>query len=974
MDMTPPQAPPAIVSDTQQEAIDGLQRLLDVQGWLTRQQATIPAVPSDPRSGSRDTYLAELAAWWQQPIDDAPGMPRVSRTAALATRLASTMRDDALVGRIDGTLDTDAATLATRFARSAGGDLPPDMEARSLRVGEVDYAGAVIVVSRSQPSPVLLFMPDHGWETFPDLDTLHARTERRLREVMAQRDVLAGVRADDAQQVVATARFVDSEAMHGQAFDVMARRIVELQAQKLTDAWPAEGAVDASRFADDAAAALDLHDLPDIFALLGSREARLTSAAAEARLARVPAGVAQVWRHAVADYRLAGLLAVASARHHPGDMPLDLAGWSRRELVAALSRRQSTIDPDDIVIEVTGTEALSLPTSTASAPALRLSLAEFALRNTGLFDGRRLRVTGPAGATPDAQTVRELARELDLAPRFAAYLRERLGDPHGRPYRTAAMRLQYARMRIEAADARLSSYLPDEPAVFLDDHEDRGYRLVEAVLDGPTQAGRRTIGGHRVTVRQLVYQGAVVSDVLVIGVRDPRSTSRVVLYTPGAPDGRAYREFTDRATAARQFLYAPAFEDYLLQRLPAELGESRPNGSGRRFRVSEATARAHWVLSAPGDGRGTLTEGPFTEQLVDGDVRTALFDAEIVRQARDVAWAGRSTAHADVESITGILGVALGGHRGPASAIEDTVGAVGQALRSTWRFYDSVKAGDQPQAFLDFTQAYTASLGLLGLHGSVPAGSKALLSLRRGGSQGRIQPSRLRITDAHHGLDPRYATRHADLGAIRPDAAGIYRLDGRRYLRQQGHVFEIRHDAALDSWRLVRPNALDAAFSGPAVAPGASGSWRLRTDIGLRGGWVEHGAFPQPATRGIANAELDGLTAFQRWTFEQAFRRRLHNAAEANLLFWDVTAVPTPRFVTMRQRTAWNDALREARATPSQPLPHGPHRLPARHGGSWPPRNGRPPYGTRIIRATGCWRWERMARSCCRSSRCPARA
>jgi hypothetical protein len=931
MDMTPPQAPPAVVSSTQQEAIDGLRRLLDVQTWLTEQQAALPALPATPRADDRNAYLARLEAWWRQPVDGAPGTPPVPRTDALATRLAAAMRDEAIVRRIDGTLGEAAAAIATGFARSYGGALPPGLHARRLRIGEVDYAGAVIVTSDTPGSPALLFMPDRGWEAFATLDALHARTEVRLREIIARRQTLPGVRADDAQQVAATPRFVDSAPLHDDVFPTLAHRMAELQQQKVSDAWPEAGAADASRLADDIAAADDLHDLIDVSALVSAREVRLAVAASEARLARVPAEVAQGWRRAVAEYRMAGMLAVGAAQRHPSSIPLDLAQWSRRELAAALSRHRIAIDPADIAIEATGTEAISVPGSRSSAGTTRMGLVEFALRNTGVVDTRSLRVVSAKGTPPPLQTLRDIVRELDLASRFASYLRTTLSDPDGRTYRTSSMRLQQARMRLEAADARMATYLADEPAVFLDDNEDRGYRLVEAVLDSPAAATRRTVGGHRVSVRQLVYQGEVVSDVLVIGVRDPRSSSRVVLYTPGAPDGLAFHEFSDRATAARQFLYAPAFEEYLLQRLPAEFGESRPNGSGRRFRVSASTARAHWVLSAPRDGRGTLTEGPFEERLVDGDVRTALFDAEIVRQSRDVAWMGRSTAQADAESVSGLLNAALSGHRGTAAPITETVGAVGQALQAAWRFYDNVKAGNGSQAFVDFTEAYTASLSLVGWHGALSAARRSVLSLPQGRAGKRVSSS-LPLPEPRSRLDTRYAIDGVDLGGTRPDARGLYQVGDRRYIRQQGRVFEVRHDTALDTWRLNRPNALDAAFPGPAIEPGPSGPWRVRTDIGLRGGWVEPGAMPQPNTRGILGQELQGLSEFQRWTFQQAFRRRLHNVGEANLLYWEAISQPTPRFVTLRQRTAWNDALREARSTPFEPLPPGAAPPP---GATW---------------------------------------
>lgn len=955
MDMAPPQAPPAVVSSAQQETIDGLGRLVAVQTWLAAQQQALPALPALPTAEGRNGWLASLDLFWQQPAQDASGARPMPRIDGLATRLAWTMRDDAIVRRLDGTLDVAAANLAERFARSLGGDLPPELEARSLRVGTVDYAGAVIVFDRNDPSLVLRFLPDRGWDAFDSLDRLHAQTEAQWRQRLARQRELPGVPADDTEQVIANDHFVDSRPLRADVFPAMARRIAALQRAKVEDAWPDDGATVPSQFTDDAISALDLHDKLDVFAILAEREDRLASALDEQRLARVPADVARGWREAVGGHRLARLFAASSARHHGEDAPLTLAAWSRKELVSAFARRRIMVDPDDIQLEVSRNEGFALPMigtpsvagSASAAAPIRMSLGEFALRNTGIYDGRRLRVISdglpPGSATPALHVLRDIARELDLAPRFETYLRRQASDPQGRPFRNAAMRLQQARMRVEAVAARMATYLNDGPAVFSDDHEERGFRMVEAVLDHPIATNRPTVGGHRITVRQFVYRGATVSDVLVIGVRDERSSSRVVLYTPGAPDGRPFREFSDRATASREFLYAPAFQEYLLRRLPAEHGESLPNGSGRRFRVSDATRQTRWVLAAPGEGRGTITEERFEERVIDGDVRTALFDAEIVRQARDVAWLGRSTAEADVEALVGIAYVVSRPLRGPAMLVEETLGAVGQALRATWCFYDSVKAGDSAQAFVDFTEAYTSSLSLAGGYAGVSRTAQHSLSLRAGGQAVRRVDAGVRLPDARQSLDSRYAVRGVDLHGIQPDALGIHRLNGRRYIRQQEAIFELSRDASYGTWRLVRPNRLDAAFPGPAVEPVPVGGWRLQTGIGLRGGWVDDDAFPQARSRGIDASALDGLSDFQRWSLQQSLAERLHNGAEASRIYGEVSSQPGPRFVTLRQRTAWNDALRTARGTPPAPLTVGSLPPP---GASWRvlPPNEWPPH------------------------------
>src|ERR1700753_3810248 len=104
MDVMPPQAPAADVSSTQQAAIDGLGRLVAAQTWLAGQQEGMPDLPAQLAVDARDAWLASLDAFWRQPVVNAPGEAPVPRIDALATRIASLMRDDAVVRRLDGTL------------------------------------------------------------------------------------------------------------------------------------------------------------------------------------------------------------------------------------------------------------------------------------------------------------------------------------------------------------------------------------------------------------------------------------------------------------------------------------------------------------------------------------------------------------------------------------------------------------------------------------------------------------------------------------------------------------------------------------------------------------------------------------------------------------------------------------------------------------------------------------------------------
>lgn len=931
MDTTPPQAPPAIVSSTQQVAIDSLARLGGAHTWLEAQQVTLPLLPATATPEGLDGWLAQLDGWWAQPIEDAPGATPVPRIDALAGRLAGVMRDEALVRGIDGTLDARAAAMATRFARSTAGPLPPGMNARALLIGLADYAGAVVVTDSNEPSLALLFMPDRGWEAFDGLESLHRQTESRLRRVLGNGYRLAGVTVDDVERVVGDERFVDSRPLLSPAFRELAGLIVTLQKKRITDAWgTVEFPSTPAAFVDESNAAIDLHGALDIASILSARSEREARLANETRLAGVPADVRATWLDAVSGYFLAELESSHAARQEGVQAPLTLSSYAHRELADALAKRHFSVDPDDLQIEATGSESVEIPGlgGSATTPATTMSLVAFALHNSGWLDARRFRVissaASPGTRVPTAAELVAIARQLNLAGSYEHYLQQQLSDTQGSPFREAAMRLQAAHMRLAAADARVAGWIPGETPSFMSDREERGFHKVEAVLDAPAPALRRTVGGHRIVVSQLVYDGQVLTDILAIGARDPRSASRVVLYTPGAPDGRDFREFSDRAAATREFLASPTFEEYLLDHLPAEYAEPIPNGHGRRrLRIAEGYRRVQWVVSPPGGVTGTIPAAAFEERQVEGNVFNALLHAELMRQAKDVAWAGRSTSQADWEGVMYFLGLASRVTQGPATLVEETVGAVRQALHATWRFYDSVKAGDSGQAFVDFTEAYTSALSLGGWN----SGARRWLmpAQRAAGAARRARPGAW--------LEPRYATRDVDLRGIRPDAQGIYRHNGRRFIRQQDMIFEVRRDGGAGSWRLSRPNALDAAYPGPLVEQVAPGGWRVRTDLGLRGGVTDGARFPQPINRVVDGRDLNGLTDFQKWSFQQQLARNLRHGGEANRVYWQAS-FPAPHSVpaTLRQQTAWSNALRSARATPADVLPL--NAQPG-HGAGW---------------------------------------
>lgn len=493
-------------------------------------------------------------------------------------------------------------------------------------------------------------------------------------------------------------------------------------------------------------------------------------------------------------------------------------------------------------------------------------------------------------------------------------------DPRagGRVRRQVAARLMRARMALAVADARLGYFLPGDPPAFRADWNERGFQWMRAVLDAPAAAGRRQIDGHEIVVRQFTYRGAVVGDALIVGVRRRDSVSRVVLYTPDAPDGRSVREFDDAAEAARKFLYDPRFEQWLLDRLPASHASLDAHGT-RHFAIPEGTRRAAWVVGQAGHTGLTATAEAFAEREVPGDVFEATYGSVVSRMVLDMSELEASLREeqaAPARWLAGALKDALS--PGPRM-VREMISGFARGMRAVWRVEDALRGGDHAGAFVDATEAY---VNLLGLVPVAQVAARPLFYLRRAGGVSLLGTANPLLKSAPN-LDPRYAAPRINLHGARPDVRGLHSLGGRRYIVSSGIPFEVRFDSANATWRLARQGAPDAVYTGPAIR-WANDGWRVRTDVGLRGGRhvVEAPlASPGPNFRNVAETDLAGLTANQRGEFLRTLRQRLGGPSADDLHIDVLMADGRPVPVGRTRWEAWHDALEAARRAPQAAPP-----------------------------------------------------
>jgi len=836
----PPTTPPAVVQHENEASVEALRRLATTRDAFLRMYETQPTLDETHAQGAQQ-LLDALPGFWMSP--EAAGGE--IRSTVLGRHLASTMKEEATLRGLDGTLGEDAVSLAKRIAMANDTALPAGIHARELMLGDVPHAGSLIVVDDRAPHLALLFTTHGGWEAFDSQERLLESTRRRLLESI---DAMDGTGVENDAFVEAKAQgAIASREIAAAVFPTLAKRMVEVQLGRIALA------VDDHRLDSDVpGAATELADriryelspaaMLDIDAIESLREARLIEAAVTTRLADVPDNVRTAWYEARDAYNDA-LAMAAMLRSITGvRQPLTLHAFASRELAAKLAVLGIDESPEGITVEVARVKVLPDPLSAfdplpGSTNVRRVSLVDLACQNIGRFSLETLHAMNAQGTSLRDRlgqgAIRGMVRDLDIASRYQAHIEQRLRQGAvGALTRKLTMIVQSAQMRLEATEARLSYYLSGDPRSFIDDREERGFRWIEAALDAPRGSVR--VGNHEVVAFQVMYQQVPLDGILIFGSRAPYSAPRIVMYTPGAPDGLTFREFDSRQDAAKRFLYHPAFREYLLDRLPAEFATVSPNGARREF---AGDRRAHWVLGPGGDTPYTLTAEPFGERQVHGDFLSATYDTTVEKYQRDTRFLARSTKDADSDTLfaylQGRFNIDAPG-RFLAAALAEVPASLARMTQASWRFYDHVKSGDTGEAVVAFAEGYVNALNLV-----VPpfVGGRYIAGaiVRSRSAPYGMASTGVRLTSPRVRFDDRYAVRHLRTTG-KPDENGIFRVRGQSYIEQDGRFFLVSYHESYGRWRLDRPQgSLDTHFTGPLIER-IDGRWTFAHDVGLRGG------------------------------------------------------------------------------------------------------------------------------------------
>lgn len=651
-------------------------------------------------------FQQQLDSFWRAALTS--GKP-TTRRQWLADRLAKALVAEAGLRVEDGTLDESSKILigqiASHPASPARAHLPRHQRPAAFTLSfkgqdnepDIPLIGVFMLSSKtpdtdtqadSDVGAVALFTPDRGIDAFASLGALDGALRTGLAQPDAGEALLSAIAWQDqprARRYCTKSPAFTYTPVHENLFENRVDALLAVQKQDIEHGWRR-----LSRYEADGE---QIHELFNRLANIGpfldirevlvqrSRrylEAHLPSWYQEAGEEDKQSLQQRIEAELLANKTLADLARKASLP----PLPVFASDELIRQL--AIDYPGQGIDPDNVQVTITtslnpasvgggiGPDQVPSDIHSTVRPVrtLTLSLTELALKNSDpwdfsfyqVFTGEKTSLFASGNARSgalvqfDERYLTSVIQKLDVGKGYDRLLQKQLID-NGAALRNAWIAAHRTSLATQALAARLDT------GSFLEDREQRGYRWVEAVIDGQTPASRRTVGGHRIGASALLIassagtrNGYTVNDVLMISAHNPRSLPNVILYTPAAPTGQSLKEFPDSA-AMQQFLKqqwstSPEWRRYFMQRLAtpgqAALSESKV---ARTLLLSELVLGARSRVGNPFDNLRTVA--------IESALHDALYEQQVVTLRRNADHQSTSNAEVEQQSLWNILGFGL---------------------------------------------------------------------------------------------------------------------------------------------------------------------------------------------------------------------------------------------------------------------------------------------------------------------------
>lgn len=698
-----------------------------------------------------------------------------------------------------------------------------------------DTSPAAPVVRRVEPSAsvgiVVLFTPNRGLEAFPSLALLDQELHRRLNtdyEFDSLFTLLANKDCEPATTLRDTVPAAGCFA-YEEIFESVFSTSVASQYEKLIEDFAFEVSRYQQRGVDDDFSQLpaslnlatDMQRLFGVSDVLLARETKRSKAELDQFLSTASETDKQAWATAVRDY-LNELQRTDTGEGAPSVLQFGdhkaLLAYSNEQLAQALEEQYGiNTDPSDIKVTIRRPNpapgiyfpgARPNPQDGQSHYSIQTkSLAELALVNVDYFDEvfvakSRLSLYGEPYTELTTQQVKDLVRDVDIGGSYIEFLKTRLlTSSEARTLKQDFVNVMHKQLRVDAIEAKIAKDYLAHP-------QDLSYLLVKSVLDQPTDNGQRAkVEGYNVVVAALYVRDILVRGVLAFISKKPKVYT-VVLYTPRAKDGRAFREFTGMTQLLEQFINDEAWRDYLFERMD---GDALPRL------------------------RNTLKRGIFRSEVSLSPIRLNFLEWSYDVEARAaIAHADRkttSTHESNVRSVwtvvEGLVELALAVF---PIKITFVIGLVRSAM-SLSAALDALQNDDSVGATHEFVRAFTYAVGAL--------------------VDGAVGFAPIRLTPPVRPRLPHSMALKAAPKDVTPlsgwESKGIYTRPGKgstpgqHFLKEKDHWYKVTFDetSGTGTWRLQRPRqTAEYQYHLPPLAQNTLNEWVIRSpEYGLRGGY-----------------------------------------------------------------------------------------------------------------------------------------
>lgn len=533
----------------------------------------------------------------------------------------------------------------------------------------------------------------------------------------------------------------------------------------------------------------------------------------------------------------------------------------------------------------------------------RRSLSELALSNVGIWDvtfALTAQVKDNAGNTHPVLTasyLKSLVRQLDIGEHYKKRLNDLLVNSQQAKWRKERYgAFKKAQLKLDLLEATLSGTLNADLAVW-----------VKHALEHPVDTTRPRLNGEQVKAHLLMLRYKPLPGLLVFSSTGSR---QLVCYTPGAPENRWFLIANSRNELARM-LSRPNWRNYVMRRVTtAQQAYAKPlleQGlsdshlqlqaiSHDLFEASYDTEALHAIHDADEQSTSTwesnlntakdtaLTVIDIVSFALPTKVLLPIVLARFIQQIiRGLDALQRDEKHEALlhfmESVTHLTD---GASDFTGSAIFGK--AIRQRARQPAPSLSPGAASTEPAAGLRVRRGGEFGSGVY----EAPTGNGQVKHYTKSGS-GKIYRSQYdtldefwrgldeRKPDAPYSVplrelsaglwdvDPAVPLRKQkpgiervidnarvtgiDLSGHTPDEQGIYRVNSRNYIQQDGNVFEIYSSWLGRNWYLQMPSGSSRAASGSYKVRRTGGQWEIKhrlTDNTKR--WESLTAHPKEAT------------------------------------------------------------------------------------------------------------------------------